>query len=1115
MSSSTPRRIGRRCFTVLVAALGAVTLSLSTTTTKALPAPASTAAVTSPVGTYTVTVTCTCGTFVHTLNIDTYDAATGTISGSNSNPLGSVTGTVTGSSISMTWEYQDGSGYIAHLTGTIATNRDMFGSGTDSFRQSWTWTATALTVGPGPDHWWKADGNANDAIGNLNGNLIDGTYVPGAPGDPSDGQAFSFDGPASSGLVQIPNSGSQISLSTTWSLSAWIDPGIQSGSLSSRTSSCSATGPAPQVWVFGQNQGPAIALAPGSDSNHFAVLGDFGTEGGQFACVLGGDIPINTWTQVAITWDGTMFSILIDGNRVASSQPPAPPAPDSCDWFIGGVSDSIPGCIYDDQFFTGSIDEVQLYNFDISTPSCSVATIPGTDEPALVAVMVDGVQTSTPSDDFYPTDFGFSSPPNHPAIDSYCYPYTATYGSFPPSISGVLDGYESTYLALLSGNPPAPPQGVESLTDQLAHAGAVLLPYSYQGAYFSSWPSTSAQPLFHVNYSGSSDPGNTSVNQQAGFLYGEVQSIHHYWPDSAIEIVADSGGGVPAEYYWNTAFQTEDDGVYHIFTLDAPINGLDHTFLESAVDDHLGPTVRDFYGLLWQNMDNNDQQELSTDSDSSFIPVGSIGDYAYALGDIGIAGSFGSNAELDSLTSQILMRCSGGIFDTCTPQIPPDYVSQCSGEPYGFTDASHEVVRACKPTVDYITSTADSDEQTAIGIALSPLSRRDSSNNIATASATSPDVRHVPGPGPETESSLFSAAVGQTITIRGSGLGTTRGEVLFTTGSSPGTLPGTISSWSDTSVSVNIPSGAVSGPIRLHLAAGDNVLAAGLALLSADNGVRSLSAAESPRRIGGHPEQVTVTARDSSGNPVPNVKVFLFDGATESVSTTNSSGAATFSIVGFGVQEFLAHSGDVASSPIILTWNDVPGPIFNSIEPLTPACLRTITGSVRGPLHVNTPTCLEHASIEGAVSVSPGSSLYVSNSTLSASLTATQPNGITICASTIAGQFVVQNGTGFVLLGDAGDDSRVGFGCASDSFAGPVSVTGSSAGVEVGGDHITGPLTISTDVGEGPDTENSTIEIEANSIAGPLRCVNDSPSPINDGKTNSVSGPESGQCGGL
>jgi hypothetical protein len=74
------------------------------------------------------------------------------------------------------------------------------------------------------------------------------------------------------------------------------------------------------------------------------------------------------------------------------------------------------------------------------------------------------------------------------------------------------------------------------------------------------------------------------MNMQASALYGEVQSINHYWPDSKIEIIADSGGGVPAEYYWNTAFQTENDNVAHVFTVDSPINGLDHTFIESQVD---------------------------------------------------------------------------------------------------------------------------------------------------------------------------------------------------------------------------------------------------------------------------------------------------------------------------------------------------------------------------------------------------------------------------------------------------------------------------------------------------------------------------------------------------
>jgi Putative Ig domain len=103
-----------------------------------------------PIGSYDVVVSCSCGTFTHTLNISSYDPNTGQISGTNTNPQGLVSGTVnenaTPATISMQWSYQDGSGYVADLTGTIDSSGNMFGSGSDNLGQTWTWTATQSTT---------------------------------------------------------------------------------------------------------------------------------------------------------------------------------------------------------------------------------------------------------------------------------------------------------------------------------------------------------------------------------------------------------------------------------------------------------------------------------------------------------------------------------------------------------------------------------------------------------------------------------------------------------------------------------------------------------------------------------------------------------------------------------------------------------------------------------------------------------------------------------------------------------------------------------------------------------------------------------------------------------
>ncbi|HME03024.1 MAG TPA: hypothetical protein VKG38_08335 [Solirubrobacteraceae bacterium] len=106
-------------------------------------APASAA---SPVGTSFVTVS-TGLSYAHTLTITSYDSTTGAISGTLTRPKGLVAGTVNESvspaTITMQWQYQDGSGYTAKLSGTIASNGAMSGTGSGSDALKWTWSSVA------------------------------------------------------------------------------------------------------------------------------------------------------------------------------------------------------------------------------------------------------------------------------------------------------------------------------------------------------------------------------------------------------------------------------------------------------------------------------------------------------------------------------------------------------------------------------------------------------------------------------------------------------------------------------------------------------------------------------------------------------------------------------------------------------------------------------------------------------------------------------------------------------------------------------------------------------------------------------------------------------------
>src|SRR5205823_6229319 len=86
-------------------------------------------------------------------------------------------------------------------------------------------TPGTLTVNPPPPcltppatlvSWWRAEGNANDAIGGNNGSLFNGTaFMPGRVG-----QAFSFDG--TSAAVVVPASSNLAFQSLT--IEGWMLP---------------------------------------------------------------------------------------------------------------------------------------------------------------------------------------------------------------------------------------------------------------------------------------------------------------------------------------------------------------------------------------------------------------------------------------------------------------------------------------------------------------------------------------------------------------------------------------------------------------------------------------------------------------------------------------------------------------------------------------------------------------------------------------------------------------------------------------------------------------------------------------------------------------------------
>src|ERR1700722_17017239 len=139
---------------------------------------------------------------------------------------------------------------------------------------------------PSPLHWWKADGNTNDAVGTANGTLVGGTYGPGSPGGPMGGQAFMLDG--TDDYVNIPSS-AMSGVADAISATAWVNPTSisQGGTILS------------QYDTYDSETSFILELRPGGQIV-WSVVGpdcNFSTGSDVIEVTTDTSIPVNQWSH--------------------------------------------------------------------------------------------------------------------------------------------------------------------------------------------------------------------------------------------------------------------------------------------------------------------------------------------------------------------------------------------------------------------------------------------------------------------------------------------------------------------------------------------------------------------------------------------------------------------------------------------------------------------------------------------------------------------------------------------------------------------------------------------------------------------------------------------------
>lgn len=191
--------------------------------------------------------------------------------------------------------------------------------------------------------YYPFDGNANDASGNGNHGTISGgvTLTTDRFGNPN--SAYHFDG--INGIIEVPDA-PILDVRVAITLAAWVYPEVNSGvGLPIVLKYRSQIGERAYwlyAWTSGQPTGPRFRVdLPG-------------TPGDVYSPNL---LPINTWSFVVGTYDGSSAKLYVNGSLVGSATGLSGQISDSSrPLSIGGVHENV------DEWFSGKIDDVRVYN---------------------------------------------------------------------------------------------------------------------------------------------------------------------------------------------------------------------------------------------------------------------------------------------------------------------------------------------------------------------------------------------------------------------------------------------------------------------------------------------------------------------------------------------------------------------------------------------------------------------------------------------------------------------------------------------------------------------------------------------------------------------------------
>jgi hypothetical protein len=249
------------------------------------------------------------------------------------NPLG---GEDTTAPYSITWN----STAVANGTHTLAA-RARDGAGNLTTSGSITITVNNSAVPGLVAAYGFEDGSGTttaDVSGHgLTGTISNATWVSTG----KYGKALSFNG--NSWVTVADNA--LLHLTTGMTLEAWVDPAATSTDWTAAV-------------IKERTGGLAYALYA-TDGAAKPPAGYIDKTGTDYNATAGSLLPLNTWTHLAVTYDGTTIRLYVNGTQVATKAVSGSIISSTAPLRIGG--DSVWG-----EYFTGLIDEVRVYNRALS-----------------------------------------------------------------------------------------------------------------------------------------------------------------------------------------------------------------------------------------------------------------------------------------------------------------------------------------------------------------------------------------------------------------------------------------------------------------------------------------------------------------------------------------------------------------------------------------------------------------------------------------------------------------------------------------------------------------------------------------------------------------------------